>query len=348
MPNYSDRTPLQIVGGIESVRAALTLGMRELFIVVDGAGAPTGKVYAGDGSTAGGVLLGDGADHGSLAGLADDDHSQYAKTDGSRAITGLQTFNAGLTSTAGTSTFGLWQSTGNGSISKNTPALTLFNSIAANTDGSRNASLLAGGLTGASALHYLSEIETEHDGTAADQLGRMIVRLNLLTSGLGAMKEALRLDQFGLKTFGHELGDYYISPSSQSVAVASGWVKLTGWATGRQDASFTIASDTVTANYTGWVRIGYSLSAESSGSGTTRSEAEWRMTQEGAEIAATRRQTQHVSITSASLIGRASCSAERTIAVTTGDEFEVEGDAIGAAAILPKYMSWTFQRVQQP
>ena len=36
-------------------------------------------------------------DHGSLLGLADDDHTQYARTDGSRNITGRQIFDAGAT-----------------------------------------------------------------------------------------------------------------------------------------------------------------------------------------------------------------------------------------------------------
>ena len=41
-------------------------------------------------------LIGGGADHGELSGLADDDHTQYARTDGTRNITGLQTFDAGI------------------------------------------------------------------------------------------------------------------------------------------------------------------------------------------------------------------------------------------------------------
>ncbi len=43
-----------------------------------------------------GYLAGGGADHGELSGLTDDDHTQYGRTDGTRAITGLQTFNAGI------------------------------------------------------------------------------------------------------------------------------------------------------------------------------------------------------------------------------------------------------------
>ncbi|HEC66958.1 MAG TPA: hypothetical protein ENI23_16910, partial [bacterium] len=38
-------------------------------------------------------------DHGDLAGLADDDHTQYVLADGTRNITGIQTFDAGLIST---------------------------------------------------------------------------------------------------------------------------------------------------------------------------------------------------------------------------------------------------------
>lgn len=36
------------------------------------------------------------ADHGALTGLADDDHTQYLRVDGTRASTGLQTFSAGI------------------------------------------------------------------------------------------------------------------------------------------------------------------------------------------------------------------------------------------------------------
>ena len=52
-----------------------------------------------------GYLSGGGADHGNLSGLADDDHLQYGRTDGTRAITGQQTFEAGiLTDTIGEET----------------------------------------------------------------------------------------------------------------------------------------------------------------------------------------------------------------------------------------------------
>jgi hypothetical protein len=40
-------------------------------------------------------------DHGSLSGLGDDDHLQYARLSGTRAFTGLQAFNAGLTVAGG-------------------------------------------------------------------------------------------------------------------------------------------------------------------------------------------------------------------------------------------------------
>ncbi|KKK58356.1 hypothetical protein LCGC14_3045260, partial [marine sediment metagenome] len=39
-------------------------------------------------------------DHGNLAGLTDDDHTQYILVDGTRAFTGLQTFDAGFISSA--------------------------------------------------------------------------------------------------------------------------------------------------------------------------------------------------------------------------------------------------------
>lgn len=43
-------------------------------------------------------------DHGSLTGLGDDDHLQYLRTDGTRNVEGLQTFNSGVDAYS-TSTF---------------------------------------------------------------------------------------------------------------------------------------------------------------------------------------------------------------------------------------------------
>jgi len=45
--------------------------------------------------------VGTATDHGSLSGLANDDHLQYSRTDGTRDITGLQTFLAGVTVSGG-------------------------------------------------------------------------------------------------------------------------------------------------------------------------------------------------------------------------------------------------------
>lgn len=47
---------------------------------------------------------GTATNHGSLSGLADDDHLQYSRTDGIRDITGLQTFLAGVTVSGGSLT----------------------------------------------------------------------------------------------------------------------------------------------------------------------------------------------------------------------------------------------------
>lgn len=44
--------------------------------------------------------------HGNTGSLSNDDHSQYARTDGTRPITGTQTFNAGLSVAGGTATTG--------------------------------------------------------------------------------------------------------------------------------------------------------------------------------------------------------------------------------------------------
>jgi len=49
-------------------------------------------------------VAGTATDHGSLSGLGNDDHLQYARTDGTRNITGLQTFLAGVTVSGGSLT----------------------------------------------------------------------------------------------------------------------------------------------------------------------------------------------------------------------------------------------------
>jgi len=57
-------------------------------------------------------------DHGALSGLGDDDHFQYARTDGTRPITGLQFFQSGITLSGGSLTLPTGASVNN--ISTNT------------------------------------------------------------------------------------------------------------------------------------------------------------------------------------------------------------------------------------
>jgi hypothetical protein len=314
---------------------------------VDGGVTVDGRDISADGSKLDGIEAGAVADHGNLAGLGDDDHTQYALADGSRDISGLLTFLAGLTSTAGNTTLGITTILGNMALTKSSPLVTWYNTLNSDADGGRRTDILFGGNLGSGTPHYLARQRVEHDGAAADQMARMIVYLNLAASGLGTGTEALRLDQYGLKTFSGDLADYYQDPGAQTLT-PSAFTKLTGWLTGREDTgSFSISGDTVTANYTGWARVGYHISAITDSTVSTRAEAEWHMLQNAVAIPGMLQYSYHRSIVGGTIIGRNNASSSRVIAVTSGDTFTIEGRAL-ADDIFPKEMNWSFQRVQQP
>lgn len=59
-------------------------------------GGAAGRVLTSDSSGNASWSAGVVSSHGALTGLSADDHTQYSRTDGTRAITGTQTFNAGI------------------------------------------------------------------------------------------------------------------------------------------------------------------------------------------------------------------------------------------------------------
>lgn len=176
---------LQLRRGTEAERSGVTFAEGELVYVTD-----TDELWIGDGSTAGGIgpfRRQATVDHGGLAGLADDDHTQYLRGDGTRHATGAFYFDdliglAGIISQVGTS-----------------PDLSQLNSTPSDANGARSCRWLAGGATAAVGVHYLGTLEFEHDGSGADERGRLILSLNDGADGL-TPTEVLRVGYDGTIT----------------------------------------------------------------------------------------------------------------------------------------------------
>lgn len=114
-------------------------------------------------------------DHGTLQGLTDNDHTQYALLTGavfSGAVTATDLTATGDVSCVNINTSGSHYQTGGA------PLEARVNSTLTNADGGRAVTELVVGYTAAGTLHYLHYSTISHDGAGADQRGRVTEYIN--------------------------------------------------------------------------------------------------------------------------------------------------------------------------
>lgn len=268
---YADRKIIQLVAGTEAVRAATVIGQWEAFIVTDGAGVPTGAVWIGDGSTVGGIRVTVAAqDHGSLAGLADDDHPIHPRTDGSRNITGTQTFNNGATVNSTGASFlvnALSVLTGGLQLVTSAPLETLLNLTQTNADGGRAGSLEMAGYKADATLHYLGRATVEHDGSSNDQKARLKLYLNRAESGVGALTHKVTLDDHLTVVAGEHrstAAKWVCAVNSAATTIGTGTVVPFATNVRTDSSAFSRSSTEITCLGAGWVQITADVTGEES------------------------------------------------------------------------------------
>lgn len=179
-----------------------TLHKHDIYTLADGTrtmtklDVTTSGVFGGDIRSNGGVFRGDGSgltnlnsaiiDHGSLIGLTDDDHTQYARTDGTRTITGDQTFQQDIfvtgsgVVTGDVRTAGVFR--GDGSGLSNLNEADIDHSLLTNLNSATYTHLTATNHTdltdGGNTTLHVHDIYTLADGT------RDMTKINVTTSGV--------------------------------------------------------------------------------------------------------------------------------------------------------------------
>lgn len=253
---------LQLRRGTDAERQTVTFASGEAIWTTD-----LQEVWVGDGSTVGGLgpfRMQGAIDHGGLAGLGDaGDHTWAALVDGSRNITGPQTFESLVTLLGALAGTGLWQQ------SLAAPIVLQESTQASNSDGARKCSLdWAGRKSGeGAASHYLGELAVMHDGTGADQAARLYLRLNSGAQGFAPGLFARWYGTSGLADFAGELrtpfrrSANYIATARQDIPSSGATTYLAWDGPIWEDTGFALNaggdSTEITFSFAGRVFIGY-------------------------------------------------------------------------------------------
>lgn len=322
MGSYVDRNKIQITGGTAAVRATITLGLRELWIDVDGGGVPTGDLWIGDGSTLGGVKL---------------------TLSGNQTIGGTLTVEGTLTAEATAVLEGLSIFTGQVQLVSTGPNVVPFNSASSNADGSRSSLWQAGGHKADATQHWLAWAEVEHDGSGDDERGRVIIRMNRAETGLGTPAELLRIDdhlkvQGDLRAFSTRR-THRINGASTAIASNPSWTDIPFATNGRTDAGFTWNGSFTecTVGFDGEIEIGYDITARNDDKNNTRAEGHWKIQRDTgggfALLSGSYGGSYHRGL--ATVPGWASASCRPLIvAVSNGDKFKVQGSNYSGGSLV--------------
>lgn len=291
MTAYADRERLVLARGTAAVRATLTLGLSELWVDVDGSDVPTGDLWLGDGSTAGGIgplRIQALVDHGSLLGLADDDHTHYVLVDGSRNVTGAITFDSTVTITG--------TATNNGSTIMNAlttltsvqllsvnPNLILHNYTHTNANDGRSVLVTVGGEKADGTLFYQGLLRWDHDGSGNDQQTTLAFCVNTGSDGF-APTLAMSIDSAHLALFAGEVRHPFARRAQYHVGsehdITSTTFAAVSWdSTDCEDTGFSIEeSDTeVEFAFAGRIEVSFSALAFVDTGSDARIESEFKI-----------------------------------------------------------------------
>ena len=266
--------------------------------------------------------------HAALSGLTADDHTQYALVaGGTRNFTGDHQFDGGVV------VVGLLSATGSFQTVSALPQWVQWDTSETDVDGGRINLYVAAGEKGDGTVHYQHMKYVEHDGASNDQKTRIRWLLNRTESGTGTPAELMRLDdnlsvQGGVKAFTTRRTCRY-NAAATGIATGAGYTLIPFATNSRTDAGFTWNGGLteVTVGFTGWIEIGYDISAENTVS-NTRCEGYWRCEVDTgggfAALAGSLAFSYHRNLTSNLGLQTASCR-QLVVAVTSGDIFRVSG-----------------------
>lgn len=249
--SFANANKVILAFGTAAVRATLVLPKGLLWIDTDASGVPVGRLWAGDAATSGGKLVAETLSFPTSLALAGFTSS------------GICLFNALAIFAGGVSQV------------SSMPTEILFNITASNADGARRCMEQWGGTKGDGSQHVQMELATEHDGTGADELSRLLIRLNRTGTGSGAPLEKVRIDdhfKFSAGEVRHDAAKWVsvANGSPQALTVGGGAQTISFGTSIRTDGThFSRSSTEITFLRAGWVEISAGFSMEPTGAPPT-------------------------------------------------------------------------------
>lgn len=269
-------------------------------------------------------------DHGALGGLSDDDHTIYAKADGTRDFTGNVRVRAA-----------------------SLPLIRLECSTSSDADGARSSAHVWKGQKADGTLHDMALLGAQHDGTGNDQKARVLLQVNsgsaLATFATLYGTDLLALFAGEVRHTHGRLTHRYRS-SQQTFSATATW-KTVEW-NGARDADTGFSwggtnNDTCTVSFAGRVRIHFSASLHIDTLSTV-AVANIRILKNGTLIPGSLRRADCIDTATLALIGGCTLAAEvvDTVAVNDTLTFEVRSESGSTLQVEADGASCTIQRLQ--